>query len=141
MPYQINGTEVINQSRVLKNLVGYEGKVVTLASESGSGTTTCDLNLGNCFVITMTSAMTSAKTISFTNHSTANGVTDAIVFIKSTAAGTPGTLTFSASGHTIRTTDGATFTKPVQNQLDAYVAYFWGPGADCFITYAMRDIS
>lgn len=139
MVYQINGTTVINQSRLLQNLIGYETSVVTLAGQSGSTTTSLDMNSGSCFVVTCTTNGSSTKTLSITN--VPPGQTEATVFIQNTASGTPGPLTFTCSGYTIRTSSGTTFTKPSQNQLDAYSLWFWNIGADLFITHSMRNIS
>jgi 5-deoxy-D-glucuronate isomerase len=130
MAIQISGTTVINNSRLIQNLIGVEEPVVTI--NATTTTTTINLSLGSVFYINLQSN----TTFTFSNPPANNIYRQVLIHIKRDA--TPNRTIAITNA---RYTDGlAPPYTTTANSLDVISAYTINGGTTYNVAFVMADI-
>jgi 5-deoxy-D-glucuronate isomerase len=130
MAIQIAGTNVINNSRLIQNIIGVEEPVVAITASTS--TTTVNLSLGSVFFITLNAS----TTISFTNPPGNNIYRAFLIHLKQDGTGSR-TVTITNG----RYTDGQSppYTTAA-NALDVISVYTIDGGATYNVSFVMADV-
>jgi 5-deoxy-D-glucuronate isomerase len=129
MAIQIAGTNVINNSRLIQNIIGVEEPVVTITASTS--TTTVNLSLGSVFFITLNAN----TTLTFSNPPANNIYRAFLIHLKQ------GTTARTVSITNGRYTEGVAppYTN-VANALDVISVYTIDGGATYNVSFVMADV-